>query len=302
MFSFVSSQDGTALINVCLINAASWRDGASPALWDLQQPQVQLLFHGRSLQVPWKPPLIPRSSRKKSLSILWPSAFLKQASDNPTNPSPNTKRKWIQGILLITAPNTKWKWIQGIPAELWELFSYLQAHNQHLTGAASAHFLLQGNEERLEIIQEHRAVERSLKTTRSQRYFHSAPSNLLPPVKWFQGSPAPNYTQGANASSGKSQSIRPAKAWRKGQIWGWVWGGSSQILPSSLSPQMCVIMENNLHFLPILPIPSEPVESPLSSPPCWVQSRNPFVQEIPVPHRKFRGNWDWEESVGLGAR
>lgn len=54
-------------------------------------------------------------------------------------------------------------------------------------------------------------MKRSLKTTQSQWYFHSAPSNLLPQVKWFQDYPAQNYIHSINASSGKLQSIRPMK-------------------------------------------------------------------------------------------
>lgn len=95
----------------------------------------------------------------------------------------------------------------------------------------------------LEMIQEPSAGKRSLKTTRAQRYFHSAPSNLLAPVKWFQGSPAPNYSHGTKASRGKSQSIRGARAKGLeekadlGMASSWIWGGSAQILSSlSASP------------------------------------------------------------------
>lgn len=143
----------------------------------------------------------------------------------------------------------------------------------------------------LETIQEQSAVERSLKTTRSRRYFHSAPSNLLPPAQWFRGSPAPNCSHRTNASSGKSQSIRPGgqepKAWRKGQeIWEWHPAGlegdqpKSSLLCQAL-PHRGLTVGNNLHFLPVWQSPWEPLSPGRPSfPPhlAGVHSRNPFVQ------------------------
>lgn len=55
----------------------------------------------------------------------------------------------------------------------------------------------------LEIIGKQGTVQKSFETTRSQGYFPTAPSNFLPQVKWFQGSPAQNYLRNIDANRGK---------------------------------------------------------------------------------------------------
>lgn len=60
----------------------------------------------------------------------------------------------------------------------------------------------------LEIIGKQSAVQKSLETTWSRRYFQTAPSNFLPRVKWFQDSPAQNYLQNVDAKKGKLLGLR----------------------------------------------------------------------------------------------